>query len=71
MILPDKDNFARSGIKTSIKLSFENAFSSSQVFSSSYLNSFVLIRIVHIKYDCTENICFLRVLPTKSDYKLF
>lgn len=72
VILPDKDNFARSGMKTWIKLSLENTFFLVLKFFYFIKFKFVHIyRIVHSNYDCTENICFSRVLPIKSDYKLF
>jgi len=72
VILPDKDNFARSGMKTWIKLSLENTFFLVLKFFYFIIFKFVCIyRIVHSNYDFTENISFSRVLPIKSDYKLF
>ena len=46
MILPDKDNFARYGMKTWIKLSLEKAFFLVfKVIASSYLNSLVFLEL--------------------------
>ena len=56
VILPDKDNFARSGMKTWIKLSLENAFFLVLIFffTSSYSNSFVFIEY------CTANMIVMK-----------
>ena len=60
MILPDKDNFARSGMKTWIKLYQDNLFLVFKFFSSLYSNLFVFIKlciatmIVLKTYDFSE-----------------
>ena len=55
VILPDKDNFARSGMKTWIKLSLENTFFWFwSFFTSSYINSFVFIEL------CTATMIVLK-----------
>ena len=46
-------------------------FSGSEGFCFIKFKFVRIYRIVHSNYDCTENICFFRVLPIKSDYKLF
>ena len=66
VILPDKDNFARSGMKTWIKLSLENPFFLVLKFFNFIVFKFVRIyRIVHGNYDFTENICFPVLSPIK------
>ena len=66
VILPDKDNFARSGMKTWIKLSFENAFFLVLKFiTSSYLNSFVLIELCSATMIVVKTYVFSEFFPQK------
>ena len=64
VILPDKDNFARSGMKTWIKLSLENTFFLVlKFFTSSYINFFVFIELYTATMIVLKTYVFTEFFP--------